>query len=262
MGLGLRRALLEDVLAAPDGSIDFVECAPENWIRLGGRYADMLSRVTARYPLTCHGLSLDLGGIAPFDDAYLNDIKTFLDAHNVALYSEHLSYCADGAARLHELLPIPFTEEAVEHVADRIKQVQDKLGRRIAVENVSYYAPSGTQLSEPDFVNAVIETADCDLLLDVNNLYVNFINHGTDPRELMRKINPQRVASYHVAGHYDEADDFKIDSHGMPVIGNVWDLLRDAYQTIGYRPTLLERDFNFPPLQELLDEIEYARSLQ
>ena len=262
VGLGLRRAILEETLAAPSGAIDFVECAPENWIRLGGRYAAMFDRVVSRYPLTCHGLSLDLGGIAPFDSEYLGEIRSFLDTHNVTLYSEHLSYCADGTARLHELLPIPFTEEAVEHVSARIRQVQDTLGRRIAIENVSYYAPSAMQLTEPEFVNAVLETADCDLLLDVNNLYVNYINHGTDTHELMRTIKPARVASYHVAGHYDEADDFKIDSHGMPVINNVWDLLKDAYATIGHRPTLLERDFNFPPLDELLAEIEHARSLQ
>lgn len=264
VGLGLRRAILEDTLQAQPGSIDFVECAPENWIRLGGRYAAMFDRVTDRYPLSCHGLSLDLGGLMPLDERYLGDIRSFLETHGVTLYSEHLSYCADANARLHELLPIPFTEEAVAHVSQRIRHAQDVLGRRIAIENVSYYAPAIAQgnLSEPEFVNAVLETADCDLLLDVNNLYVNFINHGTDPMSLMRAVNPQRVASYHVAGHFDEADDFKIDSHGMPVIERVWDLLQAGFQTIGHRPTVLERDFNFPPIGELIVEIEHARSLQ
>jgi len=171
-GLGLRRALLDDLLAAPAGGFDFLECAPDNWIGVGGRYGEALAALSARHPLTCHGLSLSLGGVAPLDEAFLARTRQFLDRHRVSLYSEHLSYCADDG-HLYDLMPIPFTEEAVAHVATRIRQAQDALGRRIAVENVSYYAAPAQAMAEADFVNAVLAEADCDLLLDVNNCWTS-----------------------------------------------------------------------------------------
>lgn len=260
-GLGLRRVLLDELLDAPAGAFDFLECAPDNWIGIGGRYRDALQTLSSRHPVTCHGLSLSLGGMAPLDDTFLARTRRFLDQHAVTLYSEHLSYCADDG-HLYDLMPIPFTEEAVRHVAARIRQAQDALGRRIAVENVSYYAAPYQAMDEVDFVTAVLDEADCDLLLDVNNVFVNAINHDYDARAFLARMPSARIVSYHIAGHYDEADDIKVDTHGAPVKDDVWTLLAMAYATHGVRPTLLERDFNFPPLAELCAELQQIRELQ
>ncbi len=260
-GLGLRRALLDELLDAPAGAFDFLECAPDNWIGVGGRYGEALRTLSYRHPITCHGLSLSLGGMAPLDDTFLARTRRFLDQHGVSLYSEHLSYCSDDG-HLYDLMPIPFTEEAVRHVAAHIRQAQDALGRRIAVENVSYYAAPYQAMAEADFVTAVLDEADCDLLLDVNNVFVNAINHGYDARAFLARMPSARIASYHIAGHYDEADDLKVDTHGAPVKDDVWVLLAAAYAMHGVRPTLLERDFNFPPLAELCTELQRIRELQ
>lgn len=260
-GLGLRRPLLDQLIEAPAGAFDFLECAPDNWIGVGGPLADKLHALSTRHPLSCHGLSLSLGGPDPLDMAFLRRTRDFLERHRVALYSEHLSYCSAGG-QLYDLLPIPFTDEALHHVAARIRQVQDALGRRIAIENVSYYVAPYQALSEIDFIDAVLREADCDLLLDVNNVCVNAINHGYDARAFIAALPGARIASLHVAGHYDEADDLKIDTHGAAVKDQVWELLGFAYATHGVRPTLLERDFNFPPLPVLLAEVQRIRDLQ
>ncbi|MFZ5724735.1 MAG: DUF692 domain-containing protein [Pseudomonadota bacterium] len=267
-GLGLRRALLgpladglaESAAAAPD----FFEVAPENWIGVGGRYGRRFREFTERYPFVTHGLSLSLGSPAPLDLDLVRSIGTFLDSHGIAVYSEHLSYCSDDG-HLYDLMPLPFTPEAVQHVAARIRTVQDVLGRRIAVENVSYYtSPLGdtAPMGELEFLNAVLAEADCDLLLDVNNVYVNSINHRYDPRAFIAGVPAHRVRYIHVAGHYDEAPDLKVDTHGAAVIDPVWDLLAHAYRQVGVRPTLLERDFNMPPLAELLAEVGRVRDIQ
>ncbi|HWI25121.1 MAG TPA: DUF692 domain-containing protein [Lysobacter sp.] len=260
-GLGLRRALLGALQDAPAGAFDFLECAPDNWIGVGGKLGAAFEALAARHPISCHGLSLSLGGTAPLDEPFLVRVRRFLDQHKVALYSEHLSYCSDDG-QLYDLLPLPFTDEAVHHVAARIRRVQDLLGRRIAVENISYYAAPYQALREIDFVNAVLAEADCGLLLDVNNVYVNSINHGYDPHAYIAAMPTARIASYHVAGHYDETADLKIDTHGAAVKDGVWDLLREAYRRHGVRPTLLERDFNFPPLDVLSAEVQRIRDLQ
>ena len=260
-GLGLRRVLLDQLIEAPAGAFDFLECAPDNWIGVGGPLADKLAILSSRHPLSCHGLSLSLGGPDPLDMDFVRRTRDFLERHQVAMYSEHLSYCAaDG--HLYDLLPIPFTDEAVHHVAGRIAQVQDALGRRIAVENVSYYAAPFQALAESDFINAVLAEADCDLLLDVNNVYVNAINHRYDARAFIEAMPGARIASIHLAGHYDEAEDLKVDTHGSAVKDDVWDLLAYAYRKHGLRPTLLERDFNFPPFEELLGEVARIRDVQ
>jgi len=263
VGLGLRRTLLGPLQAAAAGDFDFLECAPENWIGVGGKFGEALDELGAKYPILCHGLSLSLGSCAPLDETFLERVRRFLDRHCVPLYSEHLSYCSDDG-QLYDLLPIPFTEEAVHHVASRIRQAQDIVGRRIAVENVSYYAapPVGKHqqaLTEIEFLNAVLAEANCDLLLDVNNIYVNAINHRYDAYDFLGRLPGDRIAYFHVAGHYDEADDLKVDTHGAPVKDEVWRLLGAAYERFGPRPTLLERDFNFPPYSELVEELDTIR---
>lgn len=261
VGLGLRRGLLKDLQAAPAGDFDFLEVAPENWIGVGGAHGAALRELAERYPLSCHGLSLSLGGPAPLDCSFLQEVRVFLDHHRVGHYSEHLSYCSDDG-HLYDLLPLPFTEEAVHHVAARIRQSQDILGRRLAVENVSYYAAPRQDMDEVTFTNAVLREADCDLLLDVNNVYVNAINHGFDPQAFLARIEPGRVVGMHVAGHFDESDSLRIDTHGASVKPQVWSLLAEAYARFGAQPTLLERDFNFPAFAELVAELQTIRRLQ
>lgn len=262
-GLGLRRGLISSLQAQPDlaDRVDFFEVAPENWIGLGGLWGRQFRQLTERFPLICHGLSLSLGGPSPLDETLVKRVGQLMDSHGAVLYSEHLSACTDDA-HLYDLMPIPFTEDAVEHVAARIRQTQDLLGRQIAVENSSYYAPLATDLSEVEFVRAVLERADCLLLLDVNNVYVNSVNHRYDPRSYIDAMPAERVAYLHVAGHDNEAEDLIVDTHGAPIIDPVFDLLDYTYRTIGARPTLLERDFNLPPLAELLAEVDRLRAIQ
>ncbi|MEN5033782.1 DUF692 domain-containing protein [Pseudomonas sp. TWI929] len=260
-GLGLRRSLLPELLKMDAGAVDFLECAPDNWIGVGGSYGENLARLAERFPLSCHGLSLSLGGPEPLDHVFLKRIRAFLGRYDVPLFSEHLSYCSDDG-HLYDLIPMPFTDEAVRHTAGRIREVQDALGRRIAVENISYYAAPYQAMSEIDFLRAVLDEADCDLLLDVNNLVVNACNHGYDAAAFLARVPAERVVCVHVAGHYDEAPDLKIDTHGAAVEDDVWRLLASVYQHVGPVPTLLERDFNFPPLAELLGEVQYIRDVQ
>ncbi|BBA32959.1 UPF0276 protein BGP_6058 [Methylocaldum marinum] len=260
-GLGLRRAFIGPLTEHLPESVDFYEIAPENWIRIGGRLGKQFRSLTDRFPFVCHGLSLSLGSPAPLDEAFLSELKSFLDQHHIRLYSEHLSYCSDDG-HLYDLMPIPFTAEAVEYTADRIIRTQEILERRIAIENISYYAAPGKELEEIDFLNAVLEEADCDLLLDINNIYVNSVNHGYDAESFLAAIPGHRIAYAHVAGHYVEAADFLVDTHGATVIDPVWRLLSRAYERFGVFPTLLERDFNIPPLAELLTEVERIRLLQ
>ncbi len=261
VGLGLRQELVADLQSAPRGLVDFLEIAPENWLDMGGRFRKQLQWFRERYPIVCHGLSLSLGGPAPLDRPFLARIKRFLREHDIDVYTEHLSYCSDEG-HLYDLLPIPFTEEAVRYVAGRVRTTQEILERRIAVENVSYYAAPGQEMREIDFINAVLDEADCDLLLDVNNIYVNSVNHGYDAVEFLHALPPARVRYIHVAGHYREAPDLIIDSHGADIIDPVWDLLAQAYDRIGVVPTLLERDFNIPPLAELSTELAHIRARQ
>jgi uncharacterized protein (UPF0276 family) len=245
----------------PPAQVDFYEIAPENWIGMGGRPGKQLSAFTERYPFVCHGLSLSIGSPGPLDETFLHRVRRFLDRHAIRAYTEHLSYCSDDG-HLYDLMPIPFTDEAVQHVAERIRRAQDILERRIALENVSYYAAPGKQMEEIDFINAVLEEADCNLLLDVNNIYVNSINHGYDAEQFLYALPAERVVYFHVAGHYAEADDLIVDTHGADVIDPVWTLLDKAYRHFGVVPTLLERDFNIPPLPELLREVDHIAALQ
>ena len=262
VGLGLRRELIPALKNGVPDSIDFFEIAPENWIGLGGGMARDLRFFTDRYPFVCHGLSLSIGGPAPLDEILLQQIRQFLDQYQIRFYTEHLSYCSDGGY-LYDLLPIPFTEEAVKYVAVRVRRAQNILERRIALENASFYVNAPlAEMSEADFIRAVVTEADCDLHLDVNNVYVNSINHGYDAVEFIRALPSERIVYMHVAGHHNEAEDLIIDTHGADVIDPVWSLLDQTYQIHGVAPTLLERDFNIPPLYELIREVEHIGLIQ
>jgi uncharacterized protein len=263
-GLGLRRELLAplaDLSADPAAGIGFMEVAPENWLQIGGRLGRQFRAYTERFPFVCHGLSLSIGSPAPLDVAFVKRVRTFLDAHGIHDYSEHLTWTGDEG-QLYDLLPIPFTEDAVRHVAARVRQAQDILGRRIALENASYYAPLATELDEAQFITAVLEEADCDLLLDVNNVYVNSVNHRYDPLAFMDKLPLSRVRYLHMAGHYQETPTLLVDTHGANVIDLVWDLLDATYARLGPVPTLLERDFNLPPLPKIFEELSGIRERQ
>ena len=260
-GLGLRRGLMNKLMADPPAEVDFMEVAPENWIHVGGKLGNKFRFFTERYPMLIHGLSLSIGAPSPLNETLLKDIKSFMDEHGIRYYSEHLSYCGDDG-QLYDLMPIPFTEEAVTYVAGRIRRAQDILERRIGMENVSYYTPTDTSMSEIEFTKAVLEEADCDLLLDINNIIVNSINHRYDAREFMLAMPKERIRYFHLAGHFVEAEDLRVDTHGDAVADPVWQLLADAYDHFGPVPTLLERDFNFPPVEELLVEIRRIKQMQ
>lgn len=260
-GLGLRRALLGPLSSITTRELDFMEVAPENWINVGGKFGKAFRQFTERFPFVCHGLSLSIGSYDPLDWELLKNIKQFLKEHNIRCYSEHLSYCSDSG-HLYDLMPIPFTEEAVSYVSGRIRKVQDCLGQRIAMENVSYYAAPQQQMSELEFLRAVLEESDCQLLLDVNNIYVNSINHRYDPEEFLLSLPAERVAYCHIAGHYNEAEDLRVDTHGADVIDPVWALLGKAFEVFGVMPTLLERDFNIPPKDQLLSEVATIKKIQ
>ncbi len=261
-GLGLRRELIPALKAAVPPVINFFEIAPENWLEIGGASNRHLRYFTELYPFVCHGLSLSLGGPAPLDEVFLKRVKTFLREHKVKLYTEHLSYCSDDG-HMYDLMPIPFTEEAVRYVSARIRRTQEILEQKIAVENASFYvAPAINKMSELEFIKAVLEEADCLLHLDINNVYVNSINHRYDALQFIRSLPAERIVYLHIAGHYREAEDLIVDTHGAGVIDPVWALLDKTYQIFGVHPTLLERDFNFPPLEELAAEVGRIAALQ
>lgn len=260
-GLGLRRTLLADIVANPPDGINFYEVAPENWMTIGGKYGKQFRAMTEQFDFVCHGLSLSIGSTDQLDEQFVRDLKGFMREHGIKFYSEHLSYCSkDG--HLYDLMPIPFTQEAVHHVAARIRRVQNILEHKIAIENVSYYATPSQEMTEIDFFNAVVAEADCDVLLDINNIYVNSVNHRYDAEAFLKAMPAHRVAYAHIAGHYVESEDFLVDTHGADIIDPVWTLLAKAYELYGVFPTLLERDFNLPALSELVKEVQTISQIQ
>jgi hypothetical protein len=261
-GLGLRRELIAPLQAGVPAEIAFFEVAPENWMDMGGASGRQFRAFTERHPFAAHGLSLSLGGTLPLDELFLRRVRRFLDEHRITLYTEHLTYTTDDA-QLYDLMPIPFTGEAVHHVARRIRRVQDILERRIAIENASYYVQSPIdEMSESEFIRAVLDEADCALHLDVNNVYVNSVNHRYDPKAFLDTLPGERIVYLHMAGHFQEADDLLVDTHGADVIDPVWSLLDYTYRRFGTLPTLLERDFNIPPLAKLRREVAKIARLQ
>jgi hypothetical protein len=261
VGLGLRREYVDLLLQHHYPEIGFLEFAPENWLPFGGVLAEKLQLLAQRYPLVCHGLSLNIGGPDALHQTFLADLAQFFQRVPVRLYSEHLSFTAAGG-QLYDLLPLPFRSDAVCHVVERIKQVQALLQRPLVLENISYYTPVAAQMSELDFLLRILEQADCQLLLDVNNVYVNAVNHGYDPYAFIQALPSHRIAYCHVAGHYQQHETLLIDTHGSAVCDEVWQLLAFTYQCHGVLPTLLERDFNLPSLADLTTELHHIKQLQ
>ena len=260
VGLGLRREFIDTFLSA-ETHPDFIEIAPENWMGFGGRHAKLLAQCVEKAPLLCHGLSLSIGGPHPLNIEFIKQVKTFLQQYQVPIYSEHLSYTHDGGY-LYDLLPIPMTEAAVKYVAERILRVQDILGQRLVIENVSTYLMPNAEMTEAEFVREVIEQADCELLLDVNNVYVNSMNNGSDGYAFIQAMPKERIRYLHIAGHEQISENLLIDTHGAEICDPVWELLQYTYQICGVKPTLLERDFNIPSWQQLQYELATIKKIQ
>lgn len=260
-GLGLRRTHLGPLLDRIPPQLGFMEIAPEGWLDLGGRLGNALRQIAGQVPVAAHGLLLNLGGPDPLDTDYLAALKHFLAEHHVPVFSDHMTYCGDEGL-LYELLPVPFTRAAARHMADRIRQVQDILEQPIAVENASYYVAPGQEIAEIDFLGEVLERADCGLLLDVNNIVVNSINHGYDAAGFLRQLPGERICYAHIAGHLRVNDTLAVDTHGAAVCDGVWELLDTAYAHFGPFPTLLERDENIPDLEDCLAEVDRIVALQ
>ncbi|WP_372719110.1 DUF692 domain-containing protein [Immundisolibacter sp.] len=260
-GLGLRKEHFADVLAAPPAGVDWFEVISENFMVAGGKPLAVLNQVRRDFPLVLHGVSLSIGGVDALDEAYLDRLATLIARVEPAWVSDHLCWTGVDGINLHDLMPLPYTEECLAHVAARVLRVQEHLGRRLLLENPStYLAASHNRLSEWDYLAALAERADCLLLLDVNNVYVSACNHGFDPNRYLAGIPPARVAQLHIAGHRDHGS-HKIDTHDEPVCEAVWALYATAMQRFPNAATLLERDDRIPPLPELVEELAQARAI-
>ncbi|MGB0749553.1 MAG: DUF692 domain-containing protein [Magnetospiraceae bacterium] len=263
-GLGLRAQHFSEILESTEGAasgVDWFEAISENFIGVGGMPRRNLERVREQYPLVLHGVSLSIGGTDPLDTDYLNGLKTLIDDLEPALVSDHLCWTGVHGVHLHDLLPLPMTQQTVRHVADRVTQVQDFLGRRILLENASTYVTfAADEMTEWEFVTAIAEAADCHLLLDVNNIYVSSVNNGFDPLAYLDGIPAGRVRQIHLAGHQHNGDHI-IDTHDAPVAEAVWDLYSTAIAQLGPVPTMIERDDHIPPFAEMVQELIQARSL-
>jgi len=259
-GLGLRPDHYQDVLdTRPD--VDWFEILSENYMVPGGKPLYFLDRVRERYPLVMHGVSLSVGGTDPLDEDYLVALETLAARVQPSWVSDHLCWTGFERTNLHDLMPLPYTEEAIRHVAGRARQVQSRLQRPLLLENVSSYVTyRQSAMSEWAFLTAVAEEADCGILLDINNIYVSAFNHGFDPEDYLAGVPPERVYQFHLAGH-THAGSHIVDTHDAPVIDEVWALYAKAWERFGPVSTMIERDDNIPPLAELLDELARARAL-
>lgn len=260
VGLGLRWAFLSDVLeGAADDAVAFFEVSPENYMRRGGYFPEALERVAEKHPMTTHGLMMSIGSTDPYDHRYFDELRRFVGRFGGAWHSDHLTFSGLDGTTLHDLLPIPFTKRMAIHVADRIREAQDRLGIPMVVENISYYYELGqSEMSEPEFIREVLDRADCGLLLDVNNVDVNAKNHGFDARAWIDAIPLDRVVEIHVAGPEEWDDGLLLDTHGSDVRPDVHALLAHTIERAGPRPVLLERDNNIPPLTRLLEEVRFV----
>ena len=259
-GLGLRPNHYQEILDQQP-AIDWFEALTENYLVPGGKPLYFLEQIRAHYPVVLHGVSMSIGASEPLNMEYLLQVKQLAQRIDVAWISDHLCWTGTQGINLHDLMPLPYTEEAIKHVASRVMQAQDVLGRQILLENVSSYVTyCDSQLAEWDFLNAIAETADCLILLDINNIHVSAFNHGFKPQDYLNGISPQRVRQFHLAGHQNHGD-YIIDTHDEPVIDAVWDLYAAALRRFGPVSTMIERDDNIPPLADLLKELDQARRI-
>ena len=263
IGIGYRKdfsdAFLESSILKPD----FIEVAPENWMEIGGFWKQQLKKAVERYPLFCHGLSLSVGSPEGIDIGFVKKVKQFLEDFQVSVYSEHLTFSKVDNAHLYDLLPIPFTQDAINRVVENIKQVQDLLGRRLILENGSYYTVLKAEMSEEDFINEIVKRSDCELLLDVNNVYVNAFNHRYNAKNFISKMPLDRVKYIHMAGHLKVNENLIIDTHGSKIIDPVYELIEFTMRKLKRDiPVLLERDFNIPELSILQAEIDALRKIK
>ena len=257
-GLGLRPEHYEEIAANP-GRVGWFEALSENYMVPGGRPMHWLDRIRRDHPMALHGVSLSIGSIDPLDDGYLTDLKALADRVQPLWISDHLCFTGLRGTNMHDLLPLPYTEEALDHVAERVSRVQDRLGRRLVLENVSSYVTyAASELSEWDFIAELSRRADCDILLDVNNVYVSAFNHEFDARAFLRAMPRERVRQFHLAGHTHKGSHI-IDTHDHPIVPDVWALYAEAVKLFPDVPTMIERDADIPPYEELLAELDVAR---
>jgi uncharacterized protein (UPF0276 family) len=259
-GLGLRPSHYEAILGEPH-PIDWLEVITENYLVPGGKPLDYLERIRSRFPLVMHGVSLSIGSTDPIDRDYLADVRELARRVEPAWISDHLCWTGVEGRNVHDLLPLPYTEEALACVVDRVGLVQDLLGRQILLENVSSYLTyRSSEMTEWEFIGEVARRADCAILLDINNIYVSAVNHGFEASRYLRSVPRERVRQFHLAGHSDMGDHL-IDTHDHPIVAPVWNLYREALAHFGAVPTMIERDDNIPPLAELVAELDVARAI-
>ncbi|MDH4164808.1 MAG: DUF692 domain-containing protein [Gammaproteobacteria bacterium] len=259
-GLGLR-PVHYDAIRRERPRVDWFEAITENYLVPGGAPLRHLEHIRGDYPVALHGVSLSIGGTDPLDADYLRDVSRLVARVEPAWVSDHLCWTGVAGRNLHDLLPLPFTEETLRHVAGRVSRVQDVLGRRILLENVSSYVEfTASEMPEWDFLRAVAEAADCELLLDVNNVYVSSVNHGFDPRAYLDALPRQRIRQIHLAGH-EHNGNHVVDTHDAPVSEAVWELYRHAVRRFGSVTTMIERDDNIPDLADLVAELDIARAI-
>lgn len=259
-GLGLRKDHYEPILSERP-PVDWFEVITENYLMPGGKPIDYLERIRALYPMVMHGVSLSIGSTDELNWDYLEQVKALAKRIEPHWISDHLCWTGVEPINMHDLFPLPYTEEVIRHVAGRVRQVQDFLGRRILVENVSSYVTyNASELTEWEFLAAVAEEADCLILLDVNNIYVSAFNHEFDPHRYLAHMPVERVRQFHLAGHRDLGD-YRIDTHDEPIIDPVWELYASAVQRFGAVSTMIERDDHIPPLPDLISELDRARSI-
>lgn len=259
-GLGLRPQHYEAILSG-DPAVDWFEVISENYMIPGGQPLRILDQIRERYPIVMHGVSLSIASTAPLDTDYLNSLKGLAERVNPKWISDHLCWTGVHGVNLHDLLPVPYTQEALDHVVDRVNQVQDFLGRRLTLENVSSYVTFGqSEMTEWEFVSEVAKRADCWLLFDVNNVYVSAFNHGFSTDDFLHGVPGDRIVQFHVAGHSHEEGHI-VDTHDHPVCAEVWDFYREAVSHFGPVSTMIERDDNIPPLAEVVAELDVARKI-
>lgn len=253
-GIGLRSEHQADLANKKVDGIDFLELSPENWMNLGGYKRTYLDKIASNYPLVAHGLNLSIGGFKPLNTDFIKQVKAFLDDYNIDIYSDHLCFTDDDKGYLYDLLPLPRQQENIDYIVSRIQEVQDIIKRPLVLENISYYHKYDGDISETYFINSILEKSGAKLLLDINNVYVNALNHDYDPYTFIDEIKGKNLSYFHIAGHL-QTEDIVLDTHGKDVSLEVKDLAKYTVSKHGWHPLLLERDNRVPSLSELVSEL-------